>query len=107
MTLRRARIVMLAVPATLYFVSNFHRVAPAVVAADLMRAFAIGATSLGNLAAVYPYVFAAMALVAGGLADTLGPRSTMTLGGATMGVGASSPLALLVWRASAGARRSC
>ena len=89
MTLRRARGVMLAVPATLYFVSVFHRVAPAVVAGDLMRAFAIGAASLGNLAAIYPYVFAAMGLVAGSLADTLGPRWTMALGGATMGLGAA------------------
>ena len=89
MTLRRARGVMLAVPASLYFVSVFHRVAPAVVAGDLMRAFAIGAASLGNLAAIYPYVFAAMGLVAGSLADTLGPRWTMALGGATMGLGAA------------------
>ena len=80
---------MLVVPATLYFFSYFHRVASAVVAADLMRAFAIGAASLGNLAAVYPYVFAAMALVAGSLADSLGPRWTMALGGTTMGLGAA------------------
>jgi sugar phosphate permease len=79
---------MLVVPASLYLFSWFHRVAPAVVAEDLMRAFSITAASLGNLAAIYPYVFAAMALVAGSLADTLGPRWTMTLGGATMGLGA-------------------
>jgi sugar phosphate permease len=88
-TLRRARLTMLLVPATLYFVSYFHRVAPAVVADDLMRAFAIGAAALGNLAAIYPYVFAAMALVAGSLADTLGPRWTMALGGTAMGLGAA------------------
>jgi hypothetical protein len=29
---------------------------------------------LGNLAAIYPYVFAAMALPAGSLSHTLGPR---------------------------------
>jgi sugar phosphate permease len=88
-TLRRARLTVLLVPATLYFVSYFHRVAPAVVADDLMRAFAIGAASLGTLAAIYPYVFAAMALVAGSLADTLGPRWTMALGGTTMGLGSA------------------
>ena len=88
MTLRSARRLMLVVPASLYLFSWFHRVAPAVVAADLMRAFSITAAALGNLAAIYPYVFAAMALVAGSLADTLGPRWTMTLGGATMGLGA-------------------
>lgn len=89
MTLRRARVVVLLVPATIYFVSYFHRVAPAVVAADLMRAFAIGAASLGNLVAIYPYVFVAMALVAGSLADTLGARWTLTLGAVTMGLGAA------------------
>jgi sugar phosphate permease len=80
---------MLAVPASLYFFSYLHRVAPAVVAADLMRAFGITAASLATLAAVYPYVFVAMALVGGSLADTLGPRWTMALGGATMGLGAA------------------
>ena len=79
---------MLLVPASLYIFSWLHRVAPAVVATDLMRAFSITAAALGNLAAIYPYVFAAMALVAGSLADTLGPRWTITLGGATMGGGA-------------------
>ena len=89
MTLRTARWVVLLVPAAVYFFSYFHRVAPAVVAADVMRAFAVGAAALATLAAVYPYVFAAMALVAGTLADSLGPRWTLTLGGVTMGVGAA------------------
>lgn len=89
MTIHTARWVMVVVPATLYFFSYFHRVAPAVVAADLMQTFAITAAALGNLAAIYPYVFAVMALVAGSLADTLGPRWTIALGGATMGLGAA------------------
>ena len=89
MSLRRARLVVLVVPAAIYFFSYFHRVAPAVVAADLMRAFAISAAALGSLVAIYPYVFVAMALVAGGLADTLGPRWTLALGGITMGLGAA------------------
>ncbi len=79
---------MLLVPASLYVFSWVHRVAPSVVATDLMRAFDITAATLGNLAAIYPYVFAAMALVAGSLADTLGPRWTIAAGGATMGAGA-------------------
>ena len=79
---------MVVVPASLYIFSWVHRVAPAVVAADLMRAFSITAAAVGNLAAIYPYVFAAMALVAGSLADTLGPRWTIAAGGATMGAGA-------------------
>jgi MFS family permease len=62
-------------------------VAPAVVAADLMRAFGITAASLALLAAVYPYVFAAMALLAGSLADGVGPRWTLAAGGVAMAFG--------------------
>ena len=85
---RSVRWLVLGVPAALYFVSYFHRVAPAVVATDLMRAFSLPASTLAQLATIYPYVFAAMALVAGSLADTLGPRWTLTIGGAAMGAGA-------------------
>jgi sugar phosphate permease len=88
-TLDRARLVVLAVPATIYFFSYFHRIAPAVVAADIMRAFNITAASLAVLAAVYPYVFVAMALVAGSLADGVGPRWTLAGGGVTMAFGAA------------------
>jgi sugar phosphate permease len=74
--------------ATIYFWSYFHRIAPAVVAADLMAAFGTTGAELGTLSAVYPYVFAAMAFPAGALADTLGPRRTVALGAATLGAGA-------------------
>ena len=87
MTLDRARVVVLAVPASLYFFSYFHRVAPAVVAADVMRAFGITAAALALLTAVYPYVFVAMGLVAGSLADGVGPRWTLAVGGVTMAFG--------------------
>ncbi|HXG15668.1 MAG TPA: MFS transporter [Calidithermus sp.] len=83
-TLRRRWWILLP-PATLYFVSYFHRIAPGVVAEDLMRDFGIGAAALGTLAAIYPYVFVAMALVGGSLADTLGPR--LTLAGSALGMG--------------------
>lgn len=89
MTVPRARWVVLTVPASLYFFSYFHRVAPAVVAADVMRAFGISAAALAGLAAVYPYVFVAMALAGGSLVDTLGPRWTLAWGGAVMGAGAA------------------
>ena len=82
-----ARTAVLLVPPTIYLLSNFHRVAPAVVAADLMKAFSITAASLGTLAAIYPYVFAVMALVAGSLVETLGPRLTLTSGTAAMAAG--------------------
>jgi sugar phosphate permease len=87
--LRRARWLVLVVPSAIYFFSYFHRVSLAVVAGDLMRALAITGAALGTLAAVYPYVFAVMALVAGSLADTLGARRTLALGAAGMGAGAA------------------
>jgi sugar phosphate permease len=83
----RARWRILVVPALLYFLSYFHRVAPVVVAGDLMAAFAVSAATLGALSAIYPYCFAAMALPGGSLIDFLGPRRTLTLGGLSMGVG--------------------
>src|SRR5215470_9724694 len=84
----RARWWILAVPSAIYFFSYFHRVSSAVVAADVMRALSITAAALGNLSAIYPYVFVAMGLVAGSLADTLGPRWTLALGATSMGLGA-------------------
>ncbi|HEY7435991.1 MAG TPA: MFS transporter [Methylomirabilota bacterium] len=83
----RTRWGVLIVPALLYFLSYFHRVAPVVVAGDLMAAFAVSAATLGALSAIYPYCFAAMALPGGSLADFLGPRRTLTLGGLSMSVG--------------------
>ena len=87
--LRRRRWLIYGVAAAIYFVSYVHRVAPAVVAADLMRAFSISAATLGNLAAIYPYTFVVMALVAGSLVDTAGPRWTLVGGGLTMAAGAA------------------
>ncbi|MFI5325431.1 MAG: MFS transporter [Candidatus Rokuibacteriota bacterium] len=78
---------VLVVPALLYFLSYFHRVAPVVVAGDLMAAFAVSAAALGALSAIYPYCFAAMGLPGGSLADFLGPRRTLTLGGLSMSAG--------------------
>ena len=83
----RTRWTVLVVPALLYFLSYFHRVAPVVVAGDLMAAFAVSAATLGALSAIYPYCFAAMGLPGGSLADSLGPRRTLSLGGLSMSAG--------------------
>jgi sugar phosphate permease len=77
-----------AIFSAVYFWSYFHRVAPAVVAADLMATFQTTGAELGALSAIYPWVFAVMALPAGALAETLGPRRTIAAGAATMGAGA-------------------
>ena len=52
-----------------------------------MQAFAIPAAALGTLIAIYPYCFVVMALPNGTMADTLGPRRVLALGGVTMAVG--------------------
>ena len=83
----RARWGILVVPALLYFLSYFHRVAPVVVAGDLMAAFAVTAATLGALSAIYPYCFAAMALPGGSLADFLGARRTLVMGALSMSAG--------------------
>jgi sugar phosphate permease len=53
-----------------------------------MRAFNTSGAALGSLAAVYFFVYAAMQIPAGVLADTLGPRFTVTAGNLTAGAGA-------------------
>lgn len=61
-----------------YLFVYFHRVCPAVVAQDLTIAFSISATSLGVLASGYFYPYAIMQVPVGLLADSLGPRKTVT-----------------------------
>ena len=65
----------------------FHRMAPAVVSADLMVSFNTSAAALGSLAAMYYYIYTAMQLPAGVLADTLGNRISISLGNIIAGIG--------------------
>lgn len=71
-----------------YMLAQFHRIAPGVVAGDLMAAFNTTGAALGSLAAMYYYVYTVMQLPAGVLADTLGARVTVTLGNVVGGIGA-------------------
>ncbi|TRZ66878.1 MAG: MFS transporter [Rhodocyclaceae bacterium] len=82
---RRTLVLGLAVAA--YLLSFFHRVAPAAIAQDLAAAFQIGAAALGSLAATYFYIYTLMQVPTGILADTLGPRKILFLGGLVAGVG--------------------
>ena len=65
----------------------FHRMAPGVVSADLMLAFSTTGAALGSLAAMYYYIYTAMQIPAGVLADTLGTRSAVTVGNLVAGGG--------------------
>lgn len=70
-----------------YLLVYFHRVAPAVVADRVMADFGISGAVLGNLAAIYFYIYTMMQIPAGILADSFGPRRTIALGSVISGVG--------------------
>ena len=74
----RYRWIIFAVLALQYLFVYFHRVCPAVVAQDLIETFSISATSLGILASGYFYPYALMQIPVGLLADSWGPRKTVT-----------------------------
>ena len=81
----RTTVLLLAIAA--YLLSFFHRVAPAAISRDLAAAFDTSAATLGVLAATYFYVYTLMQIPTGVLADTLGPRKILTLGGIVAGLG--------------------
>ncbi|MBU1168518.1 MAG: MFS transporter [Proteobacteria bacterium] len=62
-----------------YILVNFHRLCPAVLAIDLMKDLEASGTLTGFLSSAYFYSYAIMQLPAGLLADSWGPRKTITL----------------------------
>jgi len=70
-----------------FVLSFFHRTAPAAIAGELTRAFAINSAVLGTLAATYFYVYTLLQIPVGVLADTLGPRRILSAGSIVAGVG--------------------
>jgi len=74
----RYRWVIFTILALQYLFVYFHRVCPAIVAQDLAETFSISATSLGVLASGYFYPYALMQVPVGLLADSWGPRKTVT-----------------------------
>lgn len=83
----RRRWLALGIVALAYVLSFFQRFAPAGIANDLAAAFQTSAASLGVLAATYFYVYTIMQVPTGMLADTLGPRRILVLGGVVGGIG--------------------
>lgn len=84
--LRTRRLVFTVVLAG-YVLSFFHRTAPAAIADELQRAFAIPAALLGTLAATYFYVYTLLQIPVGVLADTAGPRKLLAGGSIVAGAG--------------------
>jgi len=70
-----------------YVLSFFHRFAPAAISGDLQQTFHASGAELGGLAATYFYVYTVMQVPAGILADTLGPRRVVAIGGLVAGLG--------------------
>lgn len=62
-----------------YMLVYFHRMAPAVVALDMMAEFSAGPALMGLLASAYFYPYAIIQLPAGLLADSWGPRRSVSL----------------------------
>jgi sugar phosphate permease len=83
----RLRWTIYAVLVAAYMLAFFHRFAPAMVSAELAQSFGITAAALGSLAAMYFYIYTAMQIPAGVLADTLGSRFAVTLGNIVAGTG--------------------
>src|SRR5574343_673888 len=83
----RRRWLALGLFALAYILSFFQRFSPAGVAPDLASAFQTSAASLGVLAATYFYVYTLMQIPTGILADTLGPRRILAVGGVVAGTG--------------------
>ena len=65
--------------AAFFFAEYFARVAPGVMAPELMRAFKVRAFSLGELSAFFYYAYVGMQLPVGALIDRYGPRILLSL----------------------------
>lgn len=73
--------------AAAFWLSFFHRVAPAAIAVELQEAFGIGGAMLGTLAATYFVIYTVMQVPTGVLNDTVGPRRVLAAGCLVAGVG--------------------
>ena len=83
----RLRWVMWGIPTFLFLIAFGHRVAPGVIAKDLMEAFSATGAIVGLLSAAYFYPYAGLMVPAGLLIDAFGVRRVVALGGAVMGLG--------------------
>lgn len=78
---------MWGIGAVFYLCVFFLRAAPAVMTAELMRDFSIGAASLGNLSAFYFYFYVAMQIPVGVLTNSWGPRKLLVCGAISAAAG--------------------
>ncbi|WP_417514882.1 MFS transporter [Minwuia sp.] len=89
--------------ANAFFYAFFQRAAPSVMVDPLMGAFSVGAGVMGNLAALYLYIYAVLQLPVGLLLDRWGPRVLLTGGMVLVAIGAGLfAFAETIWMAYAG-----
>ena len=81
------RWLMWGIGAFLFLIAFVHRVAPGVLAKDLMQAFNATGTMVGLLSATYFYSYAGFMLPGGLLIDAFGARRVLAWGSAIMGLG--------------------
>jgi len=87
------RTLIFAILGTAYILVFFHRLAPAVVAVDMMADLKTGGALMGVLASAYFYPYALMQIPAGLLSDSWGPRRSIVFF-FTIGAAGSIALAL-------------
>ena len=85
--IQRLRWTAYVLGATAFVLAFFHRLAPAAISGELQQAFETSGATLGALAAAYFYVYFAMQVPSGVLADTWGPRRLFTAGALVAGIG--------------------
>jgi len=100
----RTRRVVFGVVLASFVLSFFHRTAPAAIAGELTRAFAINSAVLGTIAATYFYVYTVLQIPVGVLADTLGPRRIMAVGSIVAGLGSLVFALAPTWEIAAAGR---
>ncbi len=83
----RTRQLVFGIAVASFILSFFHRTAPAAIAGELTRVFAITAATLGTVAAPSFYVYTLLQIPVGVLADTLGPRRILAGGSLVAGLG--------------------
>ncbi len=97
----RARRVIFGIALASFVLSFFHRTAPAAIADELARAFAINSALLGTLAATYFYVYTVLQIPVGVLADTMGPRRLLAAGSLVAGLGSIAFALAPTWEIAA------
>jgi sugar phosphate permease len=100
----RARRVIFGIALASFVLSFFHRTAPAAIATELTREFAINSAVLGTLAATYFYVYTVLQIPVGVLADTLGPRWILAAGSIVAGLGSIAFALAPTWEVAAAGR---